>query len=60
MPSTRTVGLLALLTLVPVAVYMITVGSVRIALSLVSVGVVAASLYLLLGPSEVAGRPGGH
>ncbi|MFB6151935.1 MAG: hypothetical protein ABEJ40_09035 [Haloarculaceae archaeon] len=55
--STQLVSGLALLTLVPVALYILDKSATVVALSLVSVGLVAVSLYLMFGPAD-ARSPG--
>jgi len=50
--SPRLVTLLALLGLAPVAYYLQGTGRTVVALSLVSVGLIGASLYLMTGPHE--------
>jgi NADH:ubiquinone oxidoreductase subunit 6 (subunit J) len=55
MSPTRTqlvVGLLAVLPLVPVTLYILNQSTAYVALSLVSVLLVAASLYLMFSPTE--------
>jgi hypothetical protein len=50
--DTRYAAGLALISLIPVAVYLTVVSNTsRVALSVVSVFLLAASLYLMLGPS---------
>jgi len=50
--SPRHVTLLALLGLAPVAYYILGTGRTIVALSLVSVVIIAASLYLMTGDHE--------
>ncbi|MDS0260634.1 hypothetical protein NDI56_14605 [Haloarcula sp. S1CR25-12] len=50
--SPRHVTLLALLGLVPVAYYILGTGRTIVALSLVSVVIITASLYLMTGDHE--------
>ena len=61
MSPTRTqlvVGLLAVLPLAPVTLYILDRSEMYVALSLVSVVLVAASLYLMFSPNEDAGAHG--
>lgn len=48
----RLVAAVALLALLPVAYYMVGTAQNRVALSLLSMVIVAASLFLMMGPSE--------
>lgn len=52
MSSPRNLTLLALLGLAPVAYYLQGTGSTIVVLSLVSVVIIAASLYTMTGPAE--------
>jgi hypothetical protein len=61
MSPTRTqlvVGLLAVLPLVPVTLYILDRSTTYVALSLVSVVLVAISLYLMFSPNEGADAHG--
>jgi hypothetical protein len=55
--AVRSVAAVLLLALIPVAYYMVGTNQNRVALSLVSVAIVVASLYLMLGPTEHAPSP---
>lgn len=58
--ATRVATVLILLLVVPVAVYILDRSAQVVGLSLVSVVLVVASLYLMFGPSDAAGRDERH
>jgi hypothetical protein len=53
----RTAVVIALLALLPVAVFLLLKSSVIVALSLVSVVIIGVALFLMFSPSEAEVRP---